>query len=57
MKRIETEHSKSPVGKISERIRNKRLRANLSLSAVAASLKDDDSELDAEQEEDEVKFL
>ncbi|XP_018567021.1 protein polybromo-1 isoform X3 [Anoplophora glabripennis] len=54
MKKIEMEHSKLPVGKISERIRNKRLRANMSLSAVTASLKDDDSDLDAEQDEEDV---
>ncbi|KAJ8965410.1 hypothetical protein NQ314_004162 [Rhamnusium bicolor] len=51
-KKVDVEHSKTPTGKISERIRNKRLRANLTLSAVTAALKDEDSE--AEQEEQEA---
>ncbi|KAJ8960514.1 hypothetical protein NQ318_013798 [Aromia moschata] len=58
-KKLEVEHSaaemKSPnktptTSKLSERIRNKRLRGNSSLSAVTAALKTDESE--PEQEED-----
>ncbi|KAL3277952.1 hypothetical protein HHI36_013292 [Cryptolaemus montrouzieri] len=51
-KKIEIEHSKSVIGgKCSDRIRNKRLRGSICLSAVTAVLRDEESELEVEMEE------
>jgi protein polybromo-1 len=50
-KKNELEHVKINLGKSSERIRNKRLRGSTSLSAVTAALRDDESDLDVEPEE------
>lgn len=50
-KKIEIEHGKYVAGKSSERIRNKRLRASTSLSAVTAAIRNEDSETEAELDE------
>ncbi|XP_017786877.1 PREDICTED: protein polybromo-1 [Nicrophorus vespilloides] len=49
-KKIEVEHGKYQGGKSSERIRNKRMRASTSLSAVTAALHDE-SEMELEPDE------
>lgn len=50
-KKIEIEHAKFAGGKSSERIRNKRLRASTSLSAVTAALKEEDSDIEIDPDE------
>lgn len=56
-KKIELDHLKMNLGKSSERIRNKRLRGSTSLSAVTAALRDDESDMEVEPDEQDDEVL